>query len=101
MQRLAGPPSEQPAAENALDDVGFVLLGNRWKRKNIPVFLLEHVPDQVILTHPLHNYDVASRSLVIEAGHQRTVIPFIHAPSPLFVQPSLPFYPVLPLVSTL
>src|ERR1019366_1705213 len=60
----------------ATEVIGLRSLRDRWKIQNVETALLLQVADEIILMHPLHDHDDASRCLVIAAREQGRAVPF-------------------------
>ena len=54
MQDLTRPPREPARPEGRFDQVNFVLLGNGRKAHHLPLLLLQHMADQIVLVQALH-----------------------------------------------
>jgi hypothetical protein len=82
VEGLAFRTSELGIAQNAFDHVSLVFLGNRWEAKDVPVFLVKDMSDQIVLMQALHDHDNGARGLVVEAAQQRIVVPFVDRVAP-------------------
>jgi hypothetical protein len=54
------------AVVTGFDDVSFVFLGDGGKLYMLPVFVLENVPDEIVVVQALHDNDDATGTLVVE-----------------------------------
>ena len=66
VQRLAPPPRKVPRAPHRLNRVRLVLLGDRRAAHDLPIFLGQHVADQIILMQPVHDQHDRTFLLVVE-----------------------------------
>jgi hypothetical protein len=79
MQRLALAPPENTAAERCAVFVLLIFFRNRREPHHLPVFLAEHMANQVVLVEPLLDNDDRGCALVVLAAEQRVVVPIIGA----------------------
>jgi len=77
VKRFAGAAKEFLSAERPLGDMPLVLLGDRRERDDVPSFPLEDMADEVVLVQALHDDDDHAAGLVVEAGIERAVKPFV------------------------
>jgi hypothetical protein len=76
-KRVPGSANEGPFAERRLDDVLLIDLGDRWKRDDLPPFLPQDMAYEIVLVQALHDDHDRAPPLVIEAGIERAVKPFV------------------------
>jgi hypothetical protein len=86
VEGLALRTPELGIAQNAVDDIVLVFLGDRREPDDLPVFLVQDVSDQIVLMQALHDHDDGARGLVVEAAQQRIVVPFVDRVAPGFRQ---------------
>ena len=58
--------------------MNLVLLRDGRETKHVPLFLLQHMPDQVILMQALHDKNDGARYLIIEAADKRVIVPIVN-----------------------
>jgi hypothetical protein len=65
VERFANSTPDYASAIGGLDHMDFVFFGNGRKPDQFPAFLLQHVSDKIVFVKALHNYDDATRPLVV------------------------------------
>jgi|GEM_PF-5627102 len=65
VQRIALAPGKMPRPPHRLDRPGLVFLGDRREAHDFPIFLGQHVADQIVLVQPVHDQDDRTRLLVV------------------------------------
>src|SRR6185437_14214580 len=59
MQSFSLTPSEGAPAEDGLDLVRLVHFADRWEADHVPVLLLEHMADQIVLVQCVHPIEMS------------------------------------------
>ena len=77
MQRLAAASGKMPRPQYRLDRPGLVLLGDCLEAHDLPIFLGQHMADQIILVRPVHDQHDRTLLLVVEPAVEGVVEPFV------------------------
>src|SRR5271166_1532152 len=80
VQCLAPPTGKMPRSPYRLDRVGFVLLGDRREAHDLPIFLGQHVADEIVLVQPVHDQDDGTLLLVVQSAVEGMVEPLVGSP---------------------
>lgn len=78
MERFTDSASHRTGLIEGFDDVSFIFFRDGGKSHVLPVFLLQNVPNQIVLMQPLHNNKDAAGLLVIQSAIESVVIPLVH-----------------------
>ena len=80
MQCLALTPCQEFWSPDRIDELCFVVLGDRWKAHDLPIFLGQHVAHQIVLVQSVHDQHDGTRELVVEPAVEGMVEPLIGRP---------------------
>ena len=80
MQCLTAPTLEATRPHQAVDDDRLVMTGDRRKADDLPVFLRQHMADQIVLVQPVHDQHDRPLLPVVEATVEGVVEPFVGRP---------------------
>ena len=77
MQCLALSPGQEFRSPDRIHDLCLIVLGDRRKAHDLPIFLRQHVADQILLVQAVHDHHDGPRELVVKPAVESVVVPVV------------------------